>query len=152
MLLLFVVRSNACLGLYFVLFILDIFVVSLGCLFLYQKHVRLLVSLVFVSAMFFAFLFLSQGSRACLHTHTTGLRMQAHVCECILLPRNPNLSFLLLFLYFFHIKCLCLDPLLCFLSPCFFVYLLFVLNMLDQGFPSTFSLFYHEHAYDMIMH
>jgi len=57
--------------------------------------------------------------------------MQAYVCEHILLPRNPNLSFMLLFLYFFHIKCLYLNHLLCFLSSCFSVYLLFVLNMLD---------------------
>ena len=35
MLFLFVVRSNACLGIDFVLFIMDIFVVSLGCLFLH---------------------------------------------------------------------------------------------------------------------
>ena len=32
----------------------------------------------------------------------------------ILVPKNPNLSFLLLFLYFFHITCLCFDFLLCF--------------------------------------
>ena len=52
---LFVFRSNACLGIDFVLFILDIFVVGLGCLFLYYNHVRLLVSLVFVSALFLCF-------------------------------------------------------------------------------------------------
>ena len=34
-LLLFVVRSNTCLGIDFVLFIFDIFVVSLGCFVLY---------------------------------------------------------------------------------------------------------------------
>ena len=39
-LLLFVVRSNACLGVDFVLFIFNIFVVSLGCLVLYNKHAR----------------------------------------------------------------------------------------------------------------
>ena len=35
MLFLFVVRSNACLGVDFILFIFDIFVLSLGCLDLY---------------------------------------------------------------------------------------------------------------------
>ena len=35
MLLLFVIKSNACLGIDFVLFIFDIFVISLDCLVLY---------------------------------------------------------------------------------------------------------------------
>ena len=42
-----------------------------------------------------------------MRTHTTGLCAHAYVCARILVPRNLKLSFLLLFIYLFHIICLC---------------------------------------------
>ena len=36
---------------------------------------------------------------------------------------------------------------LCFLSLSFSIYLLFILHVLDQGFPLVFSLVYHKHAF-----
>ena len=48
--------------------------------------------------------------------HTTGMRMQAYVCARILVPRNPNSSFLLVFLLLFYIICLCFYLIVCFLS------------------------------------
>ena len=41
----------------------------------------------------------------------------------------------------------CFYLILCFLSLYFSVYLLFVLQVLDQGFPLMFFLVYHEHAF-----
>jgi len=49
--------------------------------------------------------------------HTTNLRTQAYVCAHILMHRNPNLSFLLLFLYFFYIICFYFDLLIWFGWP-----------------------------------
>ena len=111
----FVVRFNACLGIDFVLFILDIFVVSLGCLFLYYKNVRFLVSLVFIFALF-PCLWVS-GLRllgACLRMHNfvhvcrleVCVRIQlAHVCRLMYVhtyfkPKALIRVFMFLFLYF----------------------------------------------------
>ena len=62
-----------------------------------------------------------RGHAFCMHMqarsmrmYTTGMRTQAYVFAHILVPKNPNLSFLLLFLYFFYIICLCFDLLVCF--------------------------------------
>ena len=85
------------------------------------EHVRLL-DLSFKS--FLAFLFLVKGlGCVCVHTqarnmrtHTTSMHTQAYVCACILVPRNPNSSFLLLFLLLFYIICLYFYLLVCFLS------------------------------------
>ena len=39
----------------------------------------------------------------CMCTHTTGLCMQAYVCVCKLLPRNPNFDFPVSFAMFFFL-------------------------------------------------
>ena len=80
MLLLFVVRFNACLGIDFVLFIFDIFVVSLDCLVLYSKHVRFSLIVILLLALKLCFW-------ARMHAH-------AYVCVHILVPRNADLGFL----------------------------------------------------------
>ena len=76
-LLLFVVKSNACLGIVFVLFIFYIFIVSLGplgCLVIYQKHVRFCLIVVLLLALKLCF-----WARMCVHaqfmcTHTRSKR------------------------------------------------------------------------------
>jgi len=79
-------------------------------------------------------------------THTTGPRMQAYVCACILVLRNPNLDFLLLFLCFFYILCLCFALFACsWVTASLFIYV-FALNMTRLGCSLCFLLWYHEHA------
>ena len=73
MLLLFVVRSNACLGIDFVLFIFDIFVVSLGCLVLYKKHVRFGLICYFVVGFEIVFLGVYAYAYLCMRTHTRAM-------------------------------------------------------------------------------
>ena len=80
-LLLFVVKSNACLGIVFVLFIFYIFIVSLGCLVIYQKHVRFCLIIVLLLALklcFWAYMCV-HAQFMCTHTrskrnHTIGMR------------------------------------------------------------------------------
>ena len=72
--------------------------------------------------------------------HTTSLRTQAYVCARILLPRNPNLSFLLLFLYFFHVICLSIFT-LSYVFESLSLCLLFVFSSYVRfGFP--FNVFF----------
>ena len=82
---LFVVRSNACLGVDFIFFVSDIFVVSLGCLVLYQKHVRFGLIVVLLLA-------LKLCLWVCMCAHT-------YVCIRILMPRNVDLGFLQFWLF-----------------------------------------------------
>ena len=129
------------------------------------KHVRLLVSLVFVFTLFSALKFQVRVLGACLHTHhsdvhasskyvyTTNPHTQAYVCACILQPKTLIQVFL--FLCFFYIICLCFVLFFyMFLNFCFSFYLFFVLNMIRLGFFFSFSFFFfnHEHAYDMSIH
>ena len=86
MLLLFVVRSNACLGIDFVLFIFDIFVVSLGCLVLYYNHIRFDLIVILLLALKLCFW-------ACMHVHTyecVRILEAYHVSIRILVPKNAN--------------------------------------------------------------
>jgi len=66
--------------------------------------------------------------------HTTDMHMQVYVCACILVSKNPHLSFMFLSFHFFYIICLCFDVFVCFLVfvPLFYYVLSF--NMLDWGF------------------
>ena len=131
------------------------------------KHVRLLVSLVFVFTLFSVLKFQVRVLGACLRTHhsdvhasskyvyTTNPHTQAYVCACILQPKTLIQVFLLLFLCFFYIICLCFVLFFyMFLNFCFSFYLFFVLNMIRLGVFFSFSFFFfnHEHAYDMSIH
>ena len=90
MLLLFVVKSNVCLGIVFVLFIFYIFVVSLGCLVIYHKHVRfcLIVVLLFGLKLCFWACMRMHARFMCTHTrsmrmHTIEIRTHTRAQKCI---------------------------------------------------------------------
>ena len=108
---------------FFVLFIFDIFVLSLGCLVLYYKHVRLL-DLSFLSVALFSVLlrsrlgFLYKPAHICgqhtrtsqsMRTHAVDLHAQASACAHIPLPRNPNSSFFTSFPCLFYMLCFCFN-------------------------------------------
>ena len=66
-----------------------------------------------------------------MRTHTTSLHTQAYVCTRILVPRNPNSSFLLLFLLLFYIICLSFNLLVCFWVIYFSIHMFVCYYMLD---------------------
>ena len=80
-----------------------------------------------------------------MRTHTTGLHTEAYVCARILVPKNPNLSFLLLFLCFFYIICLYLVTFYVFLVSVSLFKCLFVLNIIRLGFSLIFLCFTNMH-------
>ena len=84
MLLLFVVRSNACLGIDFVLFIFDIFVVSLGCLVLYKKHVRFGLICYFVVGFKIVFLGVYACTYLFMRTHIHAQKCRIRVLEILI--------------------------------------------------------------------
>ena len=87
MLFLFVVRSNACLRIDFVLFIFDIFVVSLGCLVLYYNHFRFGLIVILLLALKMCFW-------ACMNAYTYVCIRILKACVHALMPRNADLGFL----------------------------------------------------------
>ena len=78
-----------------------------------------------------------------------GYVCRPYVCIRTLVPRNPNSTFLLLFLYSVYIICFCFVLFYAYKS---LFLCLFVLRMLDQGFFSILSSFCHGHAYNINMH
>ena len=124
------------------------------------KHVRLLISLVFVFALFSVLSFWVRVLGACLPTHNSvcACRLEvcvqiqlAHICRLMYVHAYFSLEtlirvFLLLFLCFFYILCLCFVLFLFSWVVSLFI-CLFVLNMIRLGFSLMFSLFYHEHAF-----
>ena len=63
----------------------------------------------------------TQARRMC--TYTTSLRMQAYVCACILVPRNPDFEFSVSFALFISHNILCFNLLVCFLCLCFSIHM-----------------------------
>ena len=117
---LFVVRSNACLGIFsFVLFIFDIFVVSLDYLVLYYKHVCLLELGFLFSALFSFIEFLGRSPHTCdlacvcgldhmytrLFIHTHDLAQKHFSVSFVLFVSHVLLLFKSLFYYYiyFHV-------------------------------------------------
>ena len=150
---------------YFVYILICLFSLEISSFYV-LKHVRLLISLVFVFALFYVLSFWVRVFGACLHMHNFVCARRLEVCVQIQLARVCRLMyvhaffnletlirvFLLLFLCFFYILCLCFVLFLCSWVVVSLFICLFVLNMIRLGFSLMFSLFYHEHAHDMFIH